>query len=109
MALPRTNRIITIKRLDNVSWKKSYWTTVTTWLNVRIYPSDWYEDYFATQEVEGWMQRWKMITEFLDVQANDLIIDDNWKEYKIHKADLKDSAWLRPSFYQCLLVENDWS
>ena len=106
MALPKTNEIITIKRLANTSWKKTYSTTVTTALSVYLYAPDNYNDFFATQDIESSLSRFRMLTEYADVQPNDEITDSTWKNYKVHKVDIKNSAWDRTTFYQCLLIES---
>lgn len=103
MALPRTNRTVEVRRLVNVWWKKDYSDVITTWLKVYLNPPKWQASFEMQVDLEWGLEWFVMYTEFAWIEINDKIIDDNGREYKVYKIDLRDSWGIRPIFYELSL------
>ena len=105
MALPKTNIVFNVYKIINTDWKKNY-DTSPEYIDV-----DWYiytPEYFKANgffEVDWTVWEYRLLTEQTDILENDELknVITN-KVYKVLKSDIKESNWVRPTFYEIILT-----
>lgn len=80
------NNVVTIKRLVESIWEKTYISTISTWINVYIEPIA--DDVWLAIDWMGAFNVFKMFSTFTNIIIWDKIIDKNNIEYKV--------KWIRP-------------
>lgn len=75
------NNNITIKRLVESVWEKTYTETITTWLNVYIEPIQ--DDVWVMIDWQGAFNVFRLFTTFQNIIVWDKIIDKDEIEYKV--------------------------